>query len=138
MLGQRPDPIAVKGPFLADCRENLAGAAHFAGFEIFEDEHEQIVANAFAQGYIQTNLDLRVEPARQTNTWYEEQVKQLRAGLEAAQTALTEYQRSCGCCPRERPWYRLRARRKPRYCCHRTRRPSTSSRLIGPNPHRIA
>jgi len=55
-----------------------------------------IVANGFAQGYIQTNLDLRVEPARQTNAWYEEQVKQLRAGLEKAQAALTEYQRSKG------------------------------------------
>ncbi len=55
-----------------------------------------IVANGFAQGYIQTNLDLRVEPARQTNNWYEEQVKQLRAKLETAHNALTEYQRSKG------------------------------------------
>lgn len=55
-----------------------------------------IVANAFAQAYVQTNLDLRVEPARQTNAWYEGQVKQLRANLEQAQAALTDYQRSKG------------------------------------------
>lgn len=55
-----------------------------------------IVANSFAQAYVQTNLDLRVEPARQTNAWYEGQVKQLRANLEQAQNALTEYQRSKG------------------------------------------
>jgi chain length determinant protein EpsF len=55
-----------------------------------------IVANAFAQSYVRTNLDLRVEPARQTNAWYEEQIKQLRAKLEQAQAALAEYQRSKG------------------------------------------
>lgn len=55
-----------------------------------------IIANAFAQSYVQTNLDLRVEPARQTNAWYEDQVKQLRGNLEKAQAALTEYQRSKG------------------------------------------
>lgn len=55
-----------------------------------------IVANAFAQSYIQTNLDLRVEPARQINAWYEDQIKQLRANLEKAQAALTEFQRSKG------------------------------------------
>lgn len=74
-------------------RESSVIEVNFSGTD---PKFAAIVANAFAQGYIQTNLDLRVEPARQTNTWYEEQVKQLRAGLEAAQTALTEYQRSKG------------------------------------------
>lgn len=54
------------------------------------------VANAFSQAYVQANLDLRVEPAKQINTWYEGQVKQLRDNLEAAQTALTAYQREKG------------------------------------------
>ncbi len=66
------------------------------GFSGSDPRFAAIVANAFAQAYVQTNLDLRVEPARQTNTWYEGQVKQLRANLEQAQTALTEYQRSKG------------------------------------------
>jgi chain length determinant protein EpsF len=54
------------------------------------------IANAFAQAYVQANLDLRVEPARQINTWYEGQLKQLRENLETAQAALTAYQREKG------------------------------------------
>jgi len=54
------------------------------------------IANAFAKAYTQANLDLRVEPARQTNAWYEEQVTLLRANLEQAQSALTSYQRRKG------------------------------------------
>ena len=55
-----------------------------------------IVANAFAQAYIHTNLELKVEPARQTTAFYDEQVKQLRESLEKAQTALSEYQQKKG------------------------------------------
>jgi len=54
------------------------------------------IANTFAKAYTQANLDLRVEPARQTNAWYEEQVTQLRSSLEEAQAALTSYQRKKG------------------------------------------
>ena len=55
-----------------------------------------VVANAFAQAYIQTHLELMVEPARLTSAWYDGQVKQLRDTLEIAQARLTEYQRSKG------------------------------------------
>lgn len=54
------------------------------------------VANAFARAYIDTNIELRVEPARQSATWFDEQTKQLRASLDAAQNRLTEYQRTKG------------------------------------------
>lgn len=52
------------------------------------------VANAFARAYIDTNIELRVEPARQSATWFDEQTKQLRANLDTAQNRLTEYQRT--------------------------------------------
>jgi chain length determinant protein EpsF len=55
-----------------------------------------LVANAFAQAYMQTNLELRVEPARQTTAWYDGQVKQLRDNLEEAQTKLSAFQREKG------------------------------------------
>lgn len=55
-----------------------------------------VVANAFAQAYMQTNLELKVEPARQTTAWYDGQVKQLRDNLEKAQAKLSEYQRNKG------------------------------------------
>jgi len=55
-----------------------------------------LVANAFAQAYLQTNLELKVEPARQTTAWYDGQVKQLRDNLEKAQAKLSAYQRQKG------------------------------------------
>lgn len=55
-----------------------------------------VVANAFAQAYIDTNLELKVEPARQTSVWYEGKIKDLRADLEAAQNKLSAYQREHG------------------------------------------
>jgi chain length determinant protein EpsF len=54
------------------------------------------VANAFAQAYIDVNLELKVEPAKQYATWFEAQVKQARGQLEAAQRALTDYTQKSG------------------------------------------
>ncbi|HUO44276.1 MAG TPA: chain length determinant protein EpsF [Burkholderiales bacterium] len=51
------------------------------------------VANAFAKAYIDTNLELRVEPARQTSEWFDDQLKTLRDNLEQAQSKLTAYQK---------------------------------------------
>ena len=53
-------------------------------------------ANAFAQAYIDTTLELRVAPTRQAAVWFGEQLKTLRANLEEAQAALTEYHRRQG------------------------------------------
>lgn len=54
------------------------------------------VANAFAQAYLATTLNLRVEPTRQAATWFDEQLKTLRADLEVAQSRLAAYQREKG------------------------------------------
>lgn len=54
------------------------------------------ITNAFVQAYVQTNLDLRTGPARQNNTWFEEQVKDVRQKLEDAQKRLSDYQRQKG------------------------------------------
>lgn len=54
------------------------------------------VANAFAQAYIDVNLELKVEPARQYATWFEEQTKTLRDKLEKAQQALSAHQQETG------------------------------------------
>jgi hypothetical protein len=56
----------------------------------------QVIANAFAQAYIETNIELRVEPAKQYATWFDARSKQLRDGLEAAQAKLSAYQREKG------------------------------------------
>lgn len=54
------------------------------------------VANAFAQAYIDTSVELRVEPARQYSQWFAEQAKVLRETVEKAQGRLSEFQRTRG------------------------------------------
>lgn len=54
------------------------------------------MANAFADAYIQTSLELQVDPARRQVTWYEQQVAQLRDELVAAQRRLSKYQADHG------------------------------------------
>ena len=53
-------------------------------------------ANAFAQAYVQTSLELQVDPARRQSLWFEQQVDQLRNDLSAAQVKLSNYQREHG------------------------------------------
>lgn len=59
-------------------------------------EFAAAVANAFAQAYMDVNLDLRVAPARQFAAFFEEQTKAARGKLEAAQQALSDYQQANG------------------------------------------
>ena len=54
------------------------------------------VANAFAQAYMDVNLDLRLGPARQYAAFFEEQTKTAREKLELAQKALSTYQQENG------------------------------------------
>lgn len=51
------------------------------------------MANAFADAYVETSLELKVDPARRQAGWFEEQVGELRKGLEEAQQRLSAYQR---------------------------------------------
>lgn len=55
-----------------------------------------LMANAFAQAYVDTTLDLRVEPARQSAGWFDERTRTLRDQLEKAQAKLSDYQREHG------------------------------------------
>lgn len=54
------------------------------------------IANAFAQAYMETNLELKVEPARQYAQWFNERTKGLRDDLETAQRKLSEYEQVNG------------------------------------------
>ena len=50
------------------------------------------MANAFADAYVQTSLDLKVDPARQQAGWFDGQVAELRTALEESQERLSRYQ----------------------------------------------
>ena len=54
------------------------------------------LANAFVQAYIATTLELRVDPAKQYNSFFDDRAKAARAALEAAQTRLSNFQRQNG------------------------------------------
>jgi len=54
------------------------------------------IADAFAIAYQRVNLELRVEPARQSAAWFDDRLKQLRTSLEIAQSKLNNYQREKG------------------------------------------
>lgn len=53
-------------------------------------------ANALATAYLETDLELKVEPAKQSAAWFDEHTKALRANLENAQARLSEFQRTHG------------------------------------------
>jgi chain length determinant protein EpsF len=55
-----------------------------------------VIANAFAQAYIDTNIELKVDPAKQYATWFDERSRALRADLEAKQKRLSDYQAETG------------------------------------------
>jgi len=54
------------------------------------------LANAFVWAYIQTNLELSVQPARQQSAWFDEQIKSLRAHVEELQKKLSDHQQETG------------------------------------------
>jgi chain length determinant protein EpsF len=54
------------------------------------------VANAFAQAYIDTNLELKVGSASQYSQWFGNRTQSFRDKLEAAQQKLSAYQQSHG------------------------------------------
>lgn len=53
-------------------------------------------ANAIAQTAIDVSIEMRIEPARQSASWFEEQARSLRAELEAAQARLSKFQQQKG------------------------------------------
>lgn len=66
------------------------------GFTGTDPRFSAAIANAFAKAYIETSLDLRLAPAKQTAAWFDQQIIQLRKNLDDAQQKLTTYQREKG------------------------------------------
>lgn len=54
------------------------------------------IANAFAEAYIATTLELKVEPAREYAAWFDERTRSLRNELELAQRRLSGYEQEHG------------------------------------------
>ena len=65
-------------------------------FSAADPAYAAAVANAFAQAYIDTTIELRVNPAKQYASWFETQIIAQRDRLDAAQKALADYQEKSG------------------------------------------
>ena len=65
-------------------------------FEDSDPEFAAAVANAFADAYVRTSLELKLDPARRQNVWFEEQLRTLRDSVEQRRQKLSAYQREHG------------------------------------------
>ena len=65
-------------------------------FKAKDPDFAAAVANAYAQAFIDTNIELKVDPARQYSVWFGQQSKLLRDNLERAQARLSDYQQTHG------------------------------------------
>jgi chain length determinant protein EpsF len=54
------------------------------------------IANAFAQAYLDTSVELRTDPAKQYSDFFQARIKQARDALLTAQTKLSDFQRDRG------------------------------------------
>lgn len=54
------------------------------------------VANGLVQAYVETAVDLRLQPARQYSAFFDERVRRAKESLEAAQARLVEFQQRKG------------------------------------------
>jgi chain length determinant protein EpsF len=74
-------------------RESSVITVSFSGTD---PQFAAAMANVFAKTYIETSLELRLAPAKQTAAWFDQQITQLRDNLDQAQQKLTAYQREKG------------------------------------------
>lgn len=85
--------LLVKGLEANPSRESSVMSISFTGAD---PRFAALVANEFARVYIDTNIELRVEPARSAATWFDDQTRALRADLEGSQKKLSDFQRANG------------------------------------------
>jgi len=79
-----------------DIKPSRESAVIQISFRAVEPNFAAAVANAFAETYIQTSVQLKVEPAQRATGYFSGQVKALRDNLEKAQQKLSKYQQDNG------------------------------------------
>ena len=65
-------------------------------FTAVDPQFAAIIANAFADAYIQVSVELRSQPAKLSADWFDQQMLSLRERLERAQAKLSNYQQQYG------------------------------------------
>jgi uncharacterized protein involved in exopolysaccharide biosynthesis len=65
-------------------------------YEASSPDQAARMANAYAQAFIATSLDLTMEPARRNAMWFDEQLKVMRTRLDSARTRMIQAQAQKG------------------------------------------
>lgn len=63
------------------------------GYQSSDPKYAATLANIFAESYVETNLEMKIDPSRRTAVWFKGQVEGMRQDLVKAQEKLSEYQR---------------------------------------------
>jgi chain length determinant protein EpsF len=66
------------------------------GYRSADARFAAATANAYVQAYLETSIELRVDPAKQYSGFFTDQQKEARDALEAAQNKLSAFQREKG------------------------------------------
>lgn len=79
-----------------DVKTSTGSSVLYVTYKSGDPQMAARLANAFVQAYIQTNLELKTQPAKQTAVWYNLQLAALRENLEKSQEKLSSHQQSQG------------------------------------------
>lgn len=79
-----------------DIRPSRDSNVILVGYRATDARSAAAMANGFVQAYLDTALELRVDPARQFATFFDERARQARAALSSAQDRLAEFQQRQG------------------------------------------
>lgn len=77
-----------------DVKPSNQSNVFYVTFKADDPRRAAQLANSFVQAYIQTNLELRTQPASQTAAWYNTQLGALRSNLEKSQAKLSHYRQN--------------------------------------------
>jgi succinoglycan biosynthesis transport protein ExoP len=66
------------------------------GYQSADARFAATLANAYVQAYLETSIELRVDPAKQYSGFFTDQQKDARTALEAAQNKLSAFQKDKG------------------------------------------
>jgi succinoglycan biosynthesis transport protein ExoP len=79
-----------------DVRPSHESSVMQVDFTFSDPQFAANIANAFADAYIQTSIELQAQPAKLSADWFDSQMASLRDHLEHAQSVLSTYQQQHG------------------------------------------
>ncbi len=96
IIGDIRDWIADRLLKKLEIRPSRESSVIQVDFTFNDPQLAAIIANAFADTYIQTSTELQVQPAKMSADWFDSQMATLRERLEHAQSVLSTFQQEHG------------------------------------------